>query len=546
MEATGREVIYDSTGGRLVLTNVAKKIRASLFMLLAICAPATGAVCSDTPSPTAGDSTVIAIINSVIQVFERTDKPVWDGYDLSTRKTLLYIKGRWAVLLNHSAPIPGYTEFPNRWPPLSVPAMFHWGGIEDLAGQLYFNYEVDTVKTVAIPVYTEVPEKLGPAPLVMFAFIVHEAFHQYQRQAFQDMESFSEERYPILDVENNALAALEMLILKDVIRQIDLEDADAVRRLAEMFVAVREYRWERALPIVRAVERAKELQEGSAKYVETRYVSIMADLCRSERISPGCICRHFSLLDATKYLEDDFDERLESNALSPEDVPRHRIYPVGSTLCMLLDFMNVHWQEKMEEGKQDFTLAGLIRESLGVPDSAMSGLMQEAGKRYDFDGIIDSSRNLIERYNQEFYEAMTAFMAQAGIRVEVEIPSSGLLRSRSSRGTRWTMDGGNKVFGEKYIVYTLKRTNDEFYLGVEDTGVLEELIEERKKRVSFFVPALKEAMVDGNSIPLAGAGSYPFQDLVLTGDGLRITAKGIGRININTNGISIHVETFRN
>ncbi len=523
-----------------------RKIWALLLVLIAACVPSEGALCLEVPSPTADDSLAVDIINSVVHVFEHEDTPVWDGYDLSTQKILIYSPGRWAMLLNYNEPISNYTAYPSHWPDLSAPALFRWGEIEELAGQLYFNYEIGADKTVAIPIYTEVPGELGPMPLVMFAFIVHEAFHQFQRKVFQDMESFSEEKYPINDVENSALVALEMHILKDAVRQVGLGNVDEVRHLAEMFVAVRESRWKLAAPIVHSVERAKELQEGSAEYVEARYIGIMAELCRSGEITRSGVCSHFSSLNVAKYLEDDFKDRLEGSALRPQDIPRNRIYPVGATIFVLLDFLNVRWQGSVEEGREGFTSAGLLRESLGISTSAMDRLLEEAKEQYDFDGIAAASRDLVEEYNREFEDALAAFSAQPGFRIELEVPSSGLSRSRSSRGTRWTAQGGNKVFGEKYIVYTLRRQDPEVFLKAENTGVLEELVEDTLKRVSFFVPALIEARVDGNALNLGVPGRHPFQDLVVTGDGLHITAKGRGTMLILENGVSVHLEMPQN
>ncbi|UCG51444.1 MAG: hypothetical protein JSW58_14850 [Candidatus Latescibacterota bacterium] len=512
----------------------------AVILLLWIATP--GALAEEIPTPTAEDSLAVEIINAVIGVFENTDTPVWPGYDLATQPTLLYMPGRWAVLLNHDSRVPGYSAYPSHWPAVLVPALFYWGEIEELAGQLYFNYEIGPVTTVAVPIYTEVPDELGPAPLAMFAFIIHEAFHQFQRSVFRDMESFSEEKYPILDIENNVLIVLEMLILKDAIRQAELGDGAAVRHLGKMFVAVRETRWRRTIPIVHMVERAKELQEGSAKFVEARYVGIMADLCRSNADAATGMCEYFTSLSTTAYLEDDFERRLIDGALSPADVPRNRIYPTGASLFILLDFLNVPWKDPVEEGKTELTLAGLLRESLGVPDSDLDKLVHEAKTRYDFDRIVTESRNLVERYNQEFEEAMAAFESQQGLRIDVEVPSSGLSRSRSSRGTRWTMDGGNKVFGERYAVYTLRRSDPPFFLKVENTGVLEERIGETSKRVSFRVAALNEVTVDGTVIPLATPVRYTFEKLAVSGDGLRITAEGEGVMTVGADAVAIRIE----
>ena len=61
---------------------------------------------------------------------------------------------------------------------------------------------------MAIPLADNLPEEAVERVRSLFAFVVHEAFHQFQRSAFREVSEPSEGLYPILDTANSARAAL--------------------------------------------------------------------------------------------------------------------------------------------------------------------------------------------------------------------------------------------------------------------------------------------------------------------------------------------------
>jgi hypothetical protein len=161
--------------------------------------------------------------------------------------------------------------------------------------------------------YEDLPPEYGPRDLYLYSFIAHEAFHQFQRSRFSDLDTPSEEMYPMLDPVNNALAALELRALKEAMQAIGRPDRAEAAALA---LAVHDDRWARLDEPARAIERSKEVVEGTAKYVETRAVIAFSELCRRPGIAPRLqgLCDLFADTDAARWLADEFDRRITAGA----------------------------------------------------------------------------------------------------------------------------------------------------------------------------------------------------------------------------------------
>lgn len=515
--------------------------RTNLILLLsaALTVPSTA---QEIPAPSAQDSVALEVVGAVIHVFADAGDAFWAGYNLATQPVVLYVPGRWSLLLNGPRSAEGFRAYPDHWPDLAVPAQLHWGPVEELVGQLYFNYAVGDLQTVAVPLPADVPAEFGPVRQFLFPFVVHEAFHQFQRSAFRTVETPPEATYPILDAENNALAALEMHILEEAVAAVEHQDTASARRHAEQFVGVRTTRWRRVGAAVRDLERAKELVEGTAKYVEVRSVGSLAASCRGPATDLSELCVQFAPLTEAAYVAQDFRSRLDSGALDPQDVPRNRIYPVGASLGLLLDYFDVAWKGAATHADTTFLLTDLLRRSVGTSDARTAELVQEAKERYAFDTILSRSRSLVDRYVSDYRAAIAQFEGRPGRRVTVQVPASGTSRSRSSSATkRWIMDQGQREFTEEFIVYTLRRPNEAFFLRVEQTGVLEELTEDGQRRVSFYVGEITRMEIDGSPTDPADLGDRSFRRLELEGAGFSVTASGSGSLGVTGNSLTVRL-----
>jgi hypothetical protein len=507
-----------------------------LTVLLAIVAPAAAGRPSAfvVPRPDSLSATDSLALRTAAAMVRMGTLPaaagIWPGYDASTRPLLLYVPDRWALLLNAPSVPEGFEPYPSDWPHLGAPAALHRGALGELSGQLAFDYDVGGARVAAIPFLSTVLT----SPVRAFAFVTHEAFHQYQRERFGEVESGSEERYPMLDTTNTALTVVEMRLLADAVRAADRGDRADVLRFARAFTAIRAERWRRGGALV-AFEREKELTEGTAKYVEVRSVGLMSVLCDRERArgAADAFCGAFDGVTATRYLLDDFAARLRDSALAPEDMPRNRIYPEGAALGVLLDFLGVAWKPLAERESATFEYPKLLEGPLGGGPGRFTALADRAKERYGYVRIRTAAAGLVRRYRSDYEEALAAFEGQPGVAVSVVVPVSGLSRSRSSSARRYTMEEGRQVLG-RYIVYALRQVRGPgLSLRVRDSGVLEtEDSTGATRTVRFFSPAPPSVELDGRPLTGPGDGEHAFRSVVLSGASFEFRAAQPGVLTI--------------
>ncbi|MCJ7459653.1 MAG: hypothetical protein MUP17_11780, partial [candidate division Zixibacteria bacterium] len=271
------------------------------------------------------DYTALKICERVIQLFKQFPDSVWPGYNLAQRPFIVYIPDRWALLFNYSKETDDFTSYPKDWPDLGTQVLFHSGQYKDLAGQLVFDFPIDTLKVAAVPL-------TGKSDVELFAFIVHEAFHQYQGSSFGEIPWEREEKYPIQDSQNTALTYLEMRLLIDALRASEKDQIRKCREYVKQFVAVRSYRWQNVDPFVAKYERGQEINEGTAKYAELKGISLVKELEYKSSLAglTSPLFEDFSFILMPEYLLADFQARITDSSVSPEDMPRNRIYPVGA------------------------------------------------------------------------------------------------------------------------------------------------------------------------------------------------------------------------
>jgi hypothetical protein len=518
------------------------QVKALSAVILAMVACASTAVAQEADLPPSRlDAADLRTIHAIVTVFRESHDVVWSGYDLSLQPFLIYRPGRWAVLLNAPGDVEGFQPYPESWPRLATPALLRLGDTPGLVGQLEFDLPVGTARVVAVPLADNLPEQTLARAKSLFAFVIHEAFHEFQRTAFSTADGPSEERYPILDTENAARAALEMHILEDAVRAVARRDLAGARRFTRLFLAQRRFRWEHAAPVVREYERAKEMTEGTAKYVETRFVAIAADLCRTGTVIDTDVCPSFESVTVQSYLQSDFESRLTHGALRPADVPRNRIYPTGAAMGVLLDFFGVDWKHQAARLPEDSTWADLLASSIPVPVAGLASLREEGDRRYDLPRLRRQTRSLADAYVREADAAIRAFDAQPGRRVEVQLPAAGTSRSRSSSAKRWVVNDGRRVFCSDFIVYTLRRPGDEVFMSVERRAVLDDLLPTGERHIAFFVPSLDSITVDGVPLTGAAAGDHRFEVLSARGAGFSLDVRTPGTLTMSTGGMVVRL-----
>jgi len=219
---------------------------------------------------------------AVVSAFRANPETVWPGYNLAVETYLVYLPKKWVLLFNAASAVEGFAAYPKEWPELGTKVSYHDGSYGDLVGQLAFDFEVGGVKTVAIGL-PEDPKGL-PSPLDAYlaGFIVHEVFHQFQAVHFGEIPWQREERYPILDRDNTALAALEMRILMDAVSRAQRGARPEVEDRLRMFAGVRAERWQVGGELVARHEQGLEIREGTAQYVQMKALSLIGKTAASK------------------------------------------------------------------------------------------------------------------------------------------------------------------------------------------------------------------------------------------------------------------------
>ncbi|UCF06542.1 MAG: hypothetical protein JSV33_05815 [bacterium] len=475
--------------------------------------------------------TILRICEGVVRLFERKAEAIWPGYSLAEQSFLVYVPERWALLFNSDTAVNGFETCPRDWPDLDANVLYHEGTYGELVGQLVFDLSLGEITTVALGIPEDFSKRIENPEVEAFAYIVHEAFHQYQRGAFGEVPWAREEKYPVSDLNNAALAWLEMRILQDALEAAVSNDPKQCRRSVEEFVAVRYNRWDRCDPFVGEYEQGKELNEGTAKYVELRCVEFMpgVDYVSSLDGATSPLAGLFTHAAMPELLLRELRERMGEGCLRPEDIPRNRIYAVAGTQGFLLDYFGIDWKGLAQDAGPEFTFFGLLRTHLGVGESGLAELVERAKNKYGYGKILSSTTEAAEGYEQAYARELEIFEAQGGLRFEIVVSSSNLSRSRVSRAKKWLMGDGRSCLCSHFKVYTLR--GGDWKLELHDAGLLElNDWDAQRKEVIFYDPGVGSVSLNGEPASPLAPGTRIFESLELTGDHFTFSSKQPGKL----------------
>jgi len=191
---------------------------------------------------------------------------------------------------------------------------------------------------------------------------LHEAFHAYQRSRRHEGRRFGRGenslltvRYPLFDVQHEALFAVEAGLLERAVHAPDLAEA---HRLARQFLAVRARRQRSIDSALVSYENLAELNEGLAQYVLVKGLEVLAS--------------HNADYRRGAVEEREIERRFLQNPLAFTDLsPRRRAYAAGSYLGLLLDRLaGDRW--KQDVVRDDRYLGDLLHEIVGTDTVASS------------------------------------------------------------------------------------------------------------------------------------------------------------------------------
>lgn len=473
----------------------------------------------------------------VIELFRQVGDSIWPGYDLARRPFMFYVPEKWALLFNYHGDVEGFTEYPADWPPFNTRVLYHQGQYQNLAGQLLFGAVIDTMKVVAVN-WIDRPAR------DIFAYIAHENFHQFQRydinRAFGEIPWAREEKYPIEDAENTALAVLEMRLLEKALLAANSAESDECITRLRQFIAVRDHRWNNMDPFIARYEQGQEINEGTAEYCEKKALSMLAGITYESSLGDltGTLADDMTSFSIANHVQSEFAEKTTDGSISPEDVARNRIYPVGSTQGLLLDYLGVSWKESAQRAGTEFSFVGHFKEKLQIEDTDLAALLEKAKAELGYDEILSATNRLIAAYRGGFESERTSFENQEGTRVEISLSSSGLRRSRSSSARKWLMNDGGLELRQHYSIYSL--TADDLLLQVHESGLLENNDwDKRIRSVAFFVGEIDAMVVDGRHVDSSSIDNVQFRTLELAAENLKFSSTRQGSLRMEDRRIII-------
>ena len=487
--------------------------------------------------------TLLKVVSGIHATFQQYASDIWPGYDLSTTPYVVYLPDQWALYLNAKEVPEGFETYPTDWPDIGPSACMHPGRYKDLVGQFAFHFQIDSVMTFAMGMPSELLFSFSNPSYTLFSNTIHEGFHQYQFDHFGDIPWAREETYPILNVENTALASLEMHILKDALVALYDGHRGKTEEVLKEFAAVRRHRWMRSGDFIRRYEQGQDINEGTARYVEMRATDCFSRLNVEEKNIPllSALAEDMADIHMPDLLIEDIDSRLTGVSVAPDDMLRNRIYPVGATLGFLLDSLHIDWKTKFQGGGSEISFSQLILQHFNLDTDYLEEYVDKARTGYGYEDILAGADHLIGEYVSSYEEAREEFDNERGIKVQIQLPSSGVRRFRSTKEQKWVTEEGEVILYLHYNLYSLK--SDNVVLEIHNKALLDESDWEQGTRtVTFFSQNISSVIADASVYSLSEDFEHSFDKIEVAGDDFTLQAEVEGNVSFAHNRMKITLE----
>ncbi|MBI3410255.1 MAG: hypothetical protein HY040_18090 [Planctomycetes bacterium] len=365
-----------------------------------------------------------------------------------------------------------------------------------------------------------------PSPYEELQLILHEAFHVYQ--AKMATKKYANEAtvatYPLLDPTNNALYALEGRLLREALLGAD---ASARREALKQFVAVRVHRQARLEPDCVRYENLNEYVEGTAKYVEYKFLRAGEEIEPIPEmfgragfkgfkgvLGPRLRERIEDMVRIVGVTDDRMGNRYGSGPL------RFRLYELGACQALLLDEVMPSWKERIFN--DGVFLCDLLKEALALTNEELAQGVEKAKKHHAFEKIMESKFQFERDGNKYAQEKLAAILETK--ETLVTISYDGFVKDLRLTYTPF----GVTPITKTSAIYDLTPIQVGFKSGtkLEFSRIVPVLIDKEKKAITFAVatPAEKLAQAVGNRLE---CGEFVLSGEIreVTRDGNRITIK---------------------
>jgi hypothetical protein len=270
------------------------------------------------------------------------------------------------------------------------------------------------------------------SPYDEVGILLHEAFHVHQDRLAPDKQADEKSvaHYPLLDATNNALVALEALLLRAAI--LDRDPAER-RRLAEEFVAVRTLRRARLDTASISYENLNEFTEGTARYVQLRFLQL------GERVTPvpemylhngftgyaGVLRKQLErrlddLVKVAAFRDNRFGNRFGGGPM------RFRLYDTGATQALLLDEFAPTWKQRIFA--PGVYLTDLLAAALPLSPDRRAALAEAAKTNFGYDSLFANRQAFEAEGHRIIQQRVAAILQTSQTLVTIDYSATGDLR----------------------------------------------------------------------------------------------------------------------
>lgn len=228
-----------------------------------------------------------------------------------------------------------------------------------------------------------------PSAYDILLTILHEGFHVYQENKAPNKyaNEISVIKYPTLSPFNNSMYVLEGKLLSEAMLT---EDINRKKELASMFIAVRNSRLQKLDSVFTEYENLNEYVEGTAKYVEYKFLSLGKNLMPVNEMY-----YLYNFNGYKKELRNIFVKRLDNmmKIISVSDnrfgnkygtgPVRFRLYESGAAIAYLLDDIYPQW--KNEIFKDNIYLFDLLKKAIKFTPEKEIELLEQTKREYNYE-----------------------------------------------------------------------------------------------------------------------------------------------------------------
>ncbi len=483
-----------------------KRTLTAIAAVLSLLSPAFGR----TESKIKIDPALFVYLEECRTIMEAAGSKIWTGWEFARTPVLFYRPRVQDILIAYPHKPEGFKELAG-FNPLKGETIFYRDGTTfiDYDGQNTVT-DIDGVKTLVVAdTFSNQRNQINGVllgrdkdfaqkwlddwsflpddPYGQMSMILHEGFH-----AFQDAQApgkapneMAAVDYPLLDVPNNSMWALEAALIRDALLG---ESPDTRAEKIRELVAVRAER--RAVLDAKSVEYEDlaEYLEGLAKYVEFRFLKEAREMEPDPRLY--FVHGFGGFGPRLEEIRRKNMERMKDIIAASLDMTgnrfgvgplRFRLYSSGAALALILDEVAPGW--KADIFKKDIYLFDQLKKAVPLTRAEQSALVSRAKNEYGYEALSAEKRRFEEEGRGVLSDRLKGILETPDTLVVLDYSELGEVA-----GMAFTPFGVSKV-GENLTIYDMVPLMVRFAGGAElkFAGVIPVLVDKAAKQMKFVV-----------------------------------------------------------